>query len=158
MQPTEDVPQFRDLDRAEIEAILARNHVGRIGYARDNRIDIEPVHYVYADGWIYGRTSHGAKHEALGSTAYGWWPVVFEVDEVQELFSWRSVLVHGGFYVINPEGGPLEREAWEKAVQVLRTLVPETLRANDPVPFRTVLFRIAVQEARGREAIPGGDH
>jgi nitroimidazol reductase NimA-like FMN-containing flavoprotein (pyridoxamine 5'-phosphate oxidase superfamily) len=35
-------PIFRKLDRAECEEILARNHVGRIAYARANRVDIRP--------------------------------------------------------------------------------------------------------------------
>lgn len=153
MQAGEDTPQFRELDRSEIESILLRNHVGRIGYARGKLFEIQPVHYVFSDGWIYGRTSYGAKYEALGETAYGWWPVVFEVDEVEDLFHWRSVLVRGGFFVLDRDGTPPEREAWATALALLRTLMPETLQAGDPVPFRTVLFRIAVQEATGREAI-----
>jgi uncharacterized protein len=154
MQDSGDGPHFRELDREEIEAILARNQVGRLGYSRGNQMEIQPVHYVYSDGWLYGRTSYGAKYRTLGETAYQWWPVVFEVDEVEGLFRWRSVLVHGGFHVIQPDGPPDERAAREKAVQLLRTLIPETLQANDPVPFRTVLFRIAVQETSGREALP----
>src|SRR5680860_1504532 len=63
-----------------------------------------------------------------------------------------SVVVHGGFYVIHPEGAALEREAWMKGLGLLRTLIPETFRDDDPVPFRTLMFRIAVQEASGREA------
>lgn len=141
---------IRELDREEIDAILARNHVGRIGYTRGRRIDIQPVHYVYSEGWIYGRTSAGTKYRALGETAYRWWPVVFEVDEVEDLFHWRSVLVQGGFYVLSPEGSDEMRETWENALELLRTLVPATLQADDPVPHRTVLFRIAVQEVTGR--------
>lgn len=147
-------PRVRELDRAEIDAILARNHVGRIGYSRQNRVDIRPVHYVYADNWIYGRTSYGSKHETLAETAHEWWPVVFEVDEVEDLFRWRSVLVYGGFYVLRAGESAPEREAWEQALELLRTLVPEALRPGDPTPGLTILFRIAVQEATGREATP----
>ncbi|MEX0912657.1 MAG: pyridoxamine 5'-phosphate oxidase family protein, partial [Gemmatimonadota bacterium] len=113
--------------------------------------------YVYQDDWIYGRTSHGTKYQALADSAYHWWPVVFEVDEVEELFRWRSVIARGGFYLIANEGSAADRETWMKAVGLLRTLVPETLRENDPGPGRTVLFRIAVQEATGREATPSAD-
>lgn len=154
MAEHEGRPIIRELERGEIEAILGRNHVGRIGYSRHNRVDIRPVHYVYAEGWIYGRTSYGSKHEALAETAHEWWPVAFEVDEIEDLFRWRSVLVHGGFYVLRNNESAAEREVWERALELLRTLIPDALRPGDPTPGRTVLFRIAVQEVAGREATP----
>ena len=146
-------PLIRALSRAECDAVLARNHVGRIAYARGNHVDIQPVHYVYHEAWIYGRTRHGAMLETTGET---WWPVAFEVDEAEALFSWRSVVVHGGFYTIPAEGSAGEREEWERAVELLRTLLAATFTADDPVAFRQVLFRIAVQDVSGREAVPGG--
>ena len=145
-------PIFRQLDREESLGILSRNHVGRVAYARQNQVDIEPVHYVYSDGWIYGRTSKGRK---MQTTGYSWWPVAFEVDELDDLFHWRSVIVHGGFYAIPSRGADWEVEEWKRGVELLRTLIPETFREKDPVPFRTILFRIAVQEVTGREAVPG---
>lgn len=56
-------PIFRELGRSEIDALLARNNVGRMAYARGSHIDIEPLHYVYASGWLYGRTSPGRKDQ-----------------------------------------------------------------------------------------------
>jgi len=146
-------PHIRKLSRDECVAILGRNHVGRIAYAWENHVDIEPLHYVYHDGWLYGRTSHGAKLEATGTT---WAPVAFEVDEVEELFSWRSVVVHGGFYTLADDGVQVHADEWRRGVELLRTLLPETLTDADPVAFRTVVFRMAVQEVTGREAVPAG--
>lgn len=146
-------PVVRELDRAECEAILARNHVGRLAFARENRVDIEPLHYVYHKGWLYGRTSHGAKLEVTG---YEWWPVAFEVDEVEEVFRWRSVVVHGGFYALDERGPDWERSEWRRGVEMLRGLVPETFAEGDPVPHRRVLFRISAQELTGRESSPAG--
>jgi nitroimidazol reductase NimA-like FMN-containing flavoprotein (pyridoxamine 5'-phosphate oxidase superfamily) len=150
---TRATPVFRELDRAACEEILKRNHVGRLAYARANLVDIEPIHYVYDDGWIYGRTSEGTK---LLMTGYAWHPVAFEVDEIEDLFRWRSVVVHGGFYTIPLTGAAWEVDEWKRGVELLRTLVPDTFREGDPVGFRTILFRIAAQEVRGREALPGG--
>ena len=144
-------PTIRELNREECERILARNRVGRLAYTRQNRVDIEPLHYVYHDGWIYGRTSHGAKLEATGSE---WWPVAFEVDEVEDVFRWRSVVVHGGFYTIDQDGAEWEAGEWRQGVELLRRIVPETMGEDDPVPHRSVLFRIALQEVTGREAEP----
>lgn len=142
-------PRFRELTRSEIDALLARNNVGRMAYARGSHIDIEPLHYVYANGWLYGRTSPGRK---LDVAARDWWPVAFEVDEVDDLFRWRSAVVHGGFYTLDPRGAAWEREEAEKAIALLRTLLPQTFTEGDPVPGRTVLFRIAVQEVSGKTA------
>lgn len=143
-------PQIRKLDHDECVAILARNHVGRIAYAAHGRVDIEPLHYVYHDGWLYGRTSHGAKLEATGST---WAPVAFEVDEAEEIFRWRSVVVHGGFYTVADDDA--HGSEWRRGVELLRTLIPDTFTGGDPVAFRTTVFRMAVQEVTGREAVPG---
>lgn len=141
-------PGVRDLGPEEIEEVLRRNHVGRLAFGHANRIGIVPVHYVYADGWIYGRTSHGEKTEVLSHNRW----VAFEVDEVEALFSWRSVVVHGAFYVLDPDERPSDREKWRDAVGRLRQLIPETLGEQDPTPHRNVVFRVAVQEATGREA------
>jgi nitroimidazol reductase NimA-like FMN-containing flavoprotein (pyridoxamine 5'-phosphate oxidase superfamily) len=146
-------PSIRELNREECERILARNRVGRLAYTRQNRVDIEPLHYVYHDGWIYGRTSHGAKIEATGNE---WWPVAFEVDEVEDVFQWRSVVVHGGFYVMDEHGPDWEAASWRRGVELLRQIVPETLAEGDPVPHRRVVFRVALQEVTGREATPDG--
>jgi nitroimidazol reductase NimA-like FMN-containing flavoprotein (pyridoxamine 5'-phosphate oxidase superfamily) len=147
-------PRFRTLDREECEAILARNNVGRLAYAWHNNVDIEPLNYVYGEGWLYGRTSAGAK---LQKTETTWWPVAFEVDEVEGLFRWRSVVVHGGFYALRPDGTDGERSEWLHAVELLRALIPETLDEGDPVPFRTLVFRMAAQEITGREATPADE-
>jgi uncharacterized protein len=141
-------PTFSELDPAACHVLLERNHVGRLAFSHGGRVDVQPVHYVLRDGWIYGRTSLGEKLQFLAHN----WSVAFEVDEIHALFEWRSVVVHGGFYMLSPNGAPMEASRWQKALEALRSLVPETLTDNDPVPFRNKLFGIAVQSVTGREA------
>jgi nitroimidazol reductase NimA-like FMN-containing flavoprotein (pyridoxamine 5'-phosphate oxidase superfamily) len=151
-RPTSDEdsmpPIFRDLEHAEIEAILARNHVGRIAFTFRDRVDIQPIGYVFRDGFIYARTEEGSKLQTLARSPW----VAFEVDEVDGMFDWRSVVVRGTVYRIDPDGGPVEQQAWRTALAALRSVVPGTLADNDPTPFRDVLFRMKVDEATGREA------
>lgn len=143
-------PVFRDLDRKEIDLVLKRNDIGRIAFSHAGRVEIVPIHYVYDEDWIYGRTSADS---AVGTRGENWWPVAFQVDETAGLFDWRSVVVHGGLYTVSPEGGPpWAREAWERGVELLRTLVPAAFLPDDPVPSRNIIFRIAVQEVTGKEA------
>jgi nitroimidazol reductase NimA-like FMN-containing flavoprotein (pyridoxamine 5'-phosphate oxidase superfamily) len=40
MMSTNMTPSFRELDRAECDAILARNQLGRIAFAFHDRVDI----------------------------------------------------------------------------------------------------------------------
>jgi hypothetical protein len=65
------------------------------------------------------------------------------------------VVVHGGFHTVADDGVAGHDEEWWEGVRLLRTLIPDTFTAGDPVGFRTVLFRMAVQELTGREAVPG---
>jgi len=141
-------PRFRDLDPAECTALLARHNVGRMAFARKDRVDIEPIHYVFDDQWLYGRTQPGTKLEML--THNRW--VAFEVDEVEALFDWRSVVVKGGFYLLRADGSAHERKIYDNGVAILRRLVPETLTPRDPLPERAIVFRIHVDEMFGRAA------
>lgn len=148
MARSASAPTFRELDRDEIDTILERNSIGRLAYAVGNNVDVQPVNYVYSDGWLYGRTSYGQKYEVLAENQYRWWPVAFEVSEIDDLFNWRSILIHGGFYMIEEA----EQELWVEAVRLLRTLIPDTFAQDDPFAFRTVLFRISAQDVTGRES------
>lgn len=144
-------PQFRELTPAECRALLARHHVGRIAYVFRDRVDIEPIHYVYADGEIVFRTARGSKFDKLRH--HPW--VAFEVDEVDGLFDWRSVVAHGTVYHLQNSGSRADITAYRRAVSRLRSFVGETLRANDPAPFRDIIVGLYVDQMTGRAASPG---
>ena len=141
-------PTFRALTRAEADALLDRNHVGRIAFSFHDRVDVEPVHYVYANGWLHGRTSPGTK---LATLRHHPW-IAFEVDEIEGLFDWESVIVHGVVDIPDADGSPLEREAYRTTLELIRTLVPQALDAGDPTPERQILFRVHADEVTGRAA------
>lgn len=141
-------PTFRDLDATECEALLARHNVGRLAVSHRDRLDIVPIHYVYHDGWLYGRTAAGNKLEVVEHNRW----VAFEVDEVHALFDWESVVIKGGFYLLRKDGSEHERHLYDKGLAMVRRLVPETLTPNDPLPERAIIFRIHVDEMTGRKA------
>jgi nitroimidazol reductase NimA-like FMN-containing flavoprotein (pyridoxamine 5'-phosphate oxidase superfamily) len=148
---SQTVPSFRSLTRAECDALLARNHVGRLAYSFHDDVNIEPIHYVYADGVLYARTSVGHKLRTLEH--HRW--VAFEVDEVEGLFDWRSVVVRGSVYVVEPGETAVGRATYARTVARLRELVPALFSDDDPTPHRTVLFRIHVDRMTGRAATTG---
>lgn len=148
-----NAPLFAVLNRfEECEEILTRNTVGRLAFALQDRVSVLPVHYVYEDGWIYGRTSAGGKlREILRNRR-----IAFEVDEHTQLFEWRSVVVRGPLYLIEPGTLPADRRIYAKAVSLIRRLVPTALTDSDPVAFRDRLFRIRAVEISGRSSEPSG--
>ena len=103
---------------------------------------------VYESGWIYGRTVAGGKlREILRNRR-----VVFEIDEQNQLFEWRSVVVRGPLYLIEPGTTAANATIHAKAVSLIRRLLPSALTDSDPVPFRDQLFRIRVAEISGRDS------
>jgi uncharacterized protein len=146
--PVASRSSYRSLDRHEMEALLTRNHVGRIAYSFHDDVNIEPLHYVYADGVLHARTSPGHKLRTLEH--HRW--VAFEVDEVDDLFDWRSVVVHGAVYPVEPGLTPTGQLAYERTVARLHELVPAMFAHDDPAPHRTALFRIHVDRMTGRAA------
>jgi len=139
---------FRELSREQIERVLERNNVGRLAFSLHDRVDIQPIHYVYERGWVYGRTSDGEK---IATLSHNQW-VAFEVDEIADIFQWRSVVIHGSFWILHPRGSPRAEELWTKAAELVSKIVPGALTEHDPVAFRQTLFRIAIGDVRGREA------
>ena len=144
-------PTFRSLTRAECDVLLARNHVGRIAFSFHDRVNIQPISYVFEAGWLFGRTSEG---HMLATLEHNRW-IAFEVDEARGPFDWASVVVQGSFHQIDPEGTTYDQAAAQRAVHLLRSLVPESFTPDDPAAFRTVLFRISIGEMTGRAASPG---
>lgn len=141
-------PVFRELSRSECVRILKRNRVGRLAFTFRDRVDIEPVHYVFSEDWLHGRTAPGSKISVLRRAPW----VAFEVDEVDGLFDWRSVVLHGSVYILDPNRSANDREIFARTLAHVRRLVPSALGEDDPTPQRTVLFRIHVDALTGREA------
>jgi uncharacterized protein len=140
--------RFFELPRDEAIDLLARHNTGRLAFSFHDRVDIEPISYVYDDGWIYVRTSPGTK---LTTMAHHPW-VAFEVDEVRHRLDWRSVVVRGAIYLINPERSEKDREEYDAALQRLRTIDADALAESDATPQRRAVLRIHVDEITGRGA------
>ncbi len=144
-------PQIREMRPAECLALLRRHAVGRMAFSFHDRVDLLPIHYVYSDGWLFARTSAGRKMTTL---AHAPW-VAFEVDDVQSIFDWKSVIVHGTFYTMAPNGAATEARLWEKGVASLKRLIPATGTDADPVAYRSLVFGIHIDDVSGRVSRSG---
>ena len=144
-------PEFRELEHDEMEAMLRAHRVGRIGYLSGGHVDIQPIGYVYGDGAIHLRTTEGTKVDALRRSPW----VAFEVDEVRGPYDWRSVVARGTVYPLTPDGTPVQKATYERAVELIRTADPAALTADDQAPWRDLLLRFVVDRMSGREATTG---
>ena len=145
---TRPTPTFLEMSLDESREILARNHIGRLAFTFRDRVDIQPLSYVFEDPWIYLRTEEGAKISTLMHNKWA----AFEVDEIEGPFDWRSVVVRGGVYVIDPVHGSADEATYRQAVTLLRKVFPGALTRKDPVPFRDVIMRLHADEISGRRA------
>lgn len=142
---------FRPLDRAGADAILARNRVGRIAYTRRGRLDVEPVLYAWADGWLWARTTYGCGWAAIAGESHGT-PITFEVDEVDAGFRWRSVVVRGTLHPVEHPADGGDPAVWVHAMELIRELDP----AIAAPALRSSLVRIAVEAVAAREGAGEG--
>jgi len=142
-------PRIRELTQRQMEFVLARNLVGRVAFLRGGRIELQPVHYVFTNSAIYGRIAFGVKYLAWLDGA----EVVFEVDEPEALFDWRSVIVRGTVTLLPARGEGDAAIEYDHAVAALRSLSDSAFTDRDPTPHRTALFRIAPSQWSGREAV-----
>jgi uncharacterized protein len=81
------------LDHAEMEALLRSSVVGRIGCHADGRTYVVPITFVYEDGAIIGHSANGLKMQMMRENPH----VCFEVDAMEDLGNWRSVIAWGRF-------------------------------------------------------------
>jgi uncharacterized protein len=141
-------PIFYELPSADALDMLARHNVGRIAFTFHDRVDVEPISYLFRDEWVYARTSPGTKLEVVRHNPW----VAFEIDEIEGRFDWRSVVIHGTIYFFDPSGGDRDREAYETALKLMRTVDADVLTSADPTPQRSSLFRIHADRIIGRAA------
>ena len=144
---TSPIVTIRDLEPAECEALLARHNVGRIAFSFKDRVDIQPIGYLYEGGWLSCRTERGTKLETLHHSPW----VAFEVDEAHGPYDWESVVIRGTVYLM-PEGSPDHAAT----IAAIRAVSPHAFTDSDPTPFRNVVFRIYPLEMTGRRASSGG--
>jgi len=142
------LPEFFEPSREDAIALLGRHHVGRLAFTFHDRVDIEPISYVFADGYLWGRTAEGTK---LTTVRHHPW-VAFEVDEIEGPFDWRSVVVRGTLYFLADEGAERGRETYTRALELVRRLDAGALTPDDLTPDRVALFRIFADEINVRAA------
>jgi nitroimidazol reductase NimA-like FMN-containing flavoprotein (pyridoxamine 5'-phosphate oxidase superfamily) len=150
-----------ELKSEEIEELLSTELTGRIGCHAEGRTYVVPITYTYEAGSVYCHSSEGLKIRMMRKN-----PVVcFEVDRVEDIGNWQSVIASGRFEELRGREAIAAMDvliARFSAFDRTRDLHPSfVLRASDAEPPRAdgrsiVLFRIHLAEKTGRfERTPG---
>jgi uncharacterized protein len=139
---------FRDLPREECIALLERQRVGRLAYTFKDRVDVEPIAYVWDVDTLFLRTGPGIKLDTIKRNPW----VALEVDDVRGLFDWESVVVKGTVYFLRAAGTEFDQATYQRGIRALRRIEPRFGTSDDPLGDRTMLFRIHVDTISGRAA------
>jgi nitroimidazol reductase NimA-like FMN-containing flavoprotein (pyridoxamine 5'-phosphate oxidase superfamily) len=136
------------LEPQQIERVLHAETVGRIGTHVDGRTYVVPITYVYDGDAVYGHSALGLKIRMMRAAP----DVCFEVDQIDDLASWRSVIAWGRYE-------ELVGDLAVAAMNLLRArLAPVTSSettgpAGHPVGetgLAGIAFRIRLSERTGR--------
>lgn len=139
---------IRDLAHDESLALLARHHIGHVGISFHDILRVELAAYVYADDWIYARMELGDELTTVQHHPWG----AFEVDEVESIYDWRSVEVRGAVQFLSSDSHGRDWFEFANAVRLIRQVVPQILTADDPLPQRSQVVRLHIDDIRGRVA------
>jgi len=77
----------------QIESLLKQQITGRIACHADGTTYIVPINYVYNAPYVYSHSANGKKIGMMRKNP----EVCFEVDDIQSIFNWKSVVAWGRF-------------------------------------------------------------
>jgi hypothetical protein len=141
------------LTETQINNLLTRQAVGRIGYYDGVKSYITPVTYVYDGKYIYGQTNKGLKLSVMRSNP----SVCFEVDAMTGISNWESVIAWGRFEELQDEAGVEARKFLYNGVLDLLTekaVHPHEHGScqlvDDSNRIKEFVYRIRITEKEGR--------
>jgi len=100
---------IRQLFSTEIDELLSKQIVGRIGCYFENEIYVVPISYAYEDNTIYCHSFEGRKIEMMRKNP----KICFQIDEMNDMANWKSVIAWGDFEEL------IVKKERNKALQIL---------------------------------------
>lgn len=141
------------LQNSEIEEMLHTHFIGRIGCHANSTTYVVPISYAYDGAYIYGHSNEGLKLEMMRANP----TVCFEVDDMENMANWKSVICQGTFEELKEEK---ERTTGANVLlnRTLPLLTSSTVKITPHWPFggvdsnhlKGIIFRIALKEKSGR--------
>jgi len=137
-----------DLNKGEIISLLESQVIGRLGCHQDGETYIVPINYVYRNNAIYAHSGPGKKIDMLRADPR----VCFQVDQIADIFKWKSVILWGTFK-------ELQGEERQQAMQgIIYRIMPLTYRPSQETSHgidagahqNIIVYKINIKEGTGR--------
>ena len=141
-----------EMNLTDIEDVLSRQIVGRIGCHADDITYIVPISYAYDGEYIYGHTKEGMKVAIMRKNP----KVCFQADRMPDMANWQSVIVWGEYEELT-DPAPRKKAMQKLVNRVLPMISSETTHlspqwpfpAKDPGEISGIVFRIKVGKKTG---------
>lgn len=124
--------------------LLNRGRMARLGCVAEGEAYVVPVHYYFDGECAYFHSLPGRKLDALRAHPRA----CLQVDEIADIFSWRSVLAYGNYEEIQDSD---ERTAIvNNFMRRFPLLTPvESAVIHDAAPPRVITFRLRIDTVNG---------
>src|SRR5690348_7868038 len=134
---------IQDLSETEIDALLRRQRIGRIGSTSVGHVQITPIVYGYDGESIFGHSRFGRKIQYMRGNP----EVCFEVEEIVDPTSWRVVEVTGSYEELRE---PADRDRAMRLILAQADGGPESSAVQVERGDDLVLYRIRIEKRSGR--------
>ena len=144
---------FGTLNKEEIEDVIRRQFICRVGCSLNNTTYVVPISYAYDGQYIYCHTQDGMKNKMMRENPN----VCFEIDSLETMATWKSVIAWGKYEEIS------DSEERSKALKVLLSrvypfIISKKMQLGDQWPFapddlnniKGIVFKIELKEKTGR--------
>lgn len=126
--------------------LIKRNKFAHLACHNSKEVYLVPVSYIFENGYIYSHSKPGHKIDIMRKNP----DVCFQVEEVQDFFHWKSVVIQGKF----------EELFGNAATTAMRRLIQEFTkdekrRSELEIDFAaqlesSIIYRIKIEESSGR--------
>lgn len=142
-----------ELYKSQIDHVLQSQVVGRIGCYADDKLYVVPVTYAYDGKYIYAHSKDGMKIRMMRKNPN----VCFEVDVMENMANWRSVIVWGTYEEMK------DSASQAKIIKILMDRIMPLMSSETVKPpnhsmrpqmvekaVKAIVYRIKITESSGR--------
>lgn len=141
------------LNDEQIEQLLQRQYIGRIGCTDGNTVYVVPIGFVYDGANVYAHSTEGLKINLMRNNPN----VCFEVDDMSDLANWQSVISWGTYEELT-DGEERMKAIKKLAAKNLPIAASKTAKllpgypfySDDLIEMEGVVYRIRLEKKTGR--------